>query len=71
MKERAFRDINPARYASAAADTYEGRRVVAVVGIDRYQSWPNLRNAVSDARGVLQSFRRLGFEQITEPLFDE
>jgi uncharacterized caspase-like protein len=48
----------------------DGRKVVAVVGIDRYHAWPTLNNAVSDAKGALGVFLRLGFEQITEPLID-
>lgn len=41
----------------------EGRRVIAVVGIDRYPpNWPRLNNAVSDAKGALALFQRYGFE---------
>jgi uncharacterized caspase-like protein len=49
----------------------EGRKIVVVVGIDRYRMWPTLNNAVSDAKGVLNVFLRLGFEQIMAPLIDE
>jgi len=49
----------------------EGRKVVVVVGIDRYRAWPTLNNAVSDAKGALRVFLRLGFEQAMEPLIDE
>ena len=49
----------------------ENRRVVAVIGIDRYLGWPALDNAVSDAMGALAAFERIGFEQITRPLLDE
>lgn len=48
-----------------------GRRVVAVIGVDRYRNWPRLSNAVNDARGALRAFVRLGFEQFAEPLLDE
>jgi uncharacterized caspase-like protein len=47
-----------------------GRNVVAVIGIDRYQHWPRLGNAVNDATSVAALFGRLGFEQITAPLLD-
>jgi len=40
----------------------EGRRVIAVIGIDRYSDWPRLDNAVSDANGALALFQRYGFE---------
>lgn len=55
----------------AAATFVEGRRVVAVVGIDRYVAWPTLSNAVNDALGALDVFRRLGFEPIVAPLLNE
>ncbi|HEX2691841.1 MAG TPA: caspase family protein [Kofleriaceae bacterium] len=48
-----------------------GRNVIAVVAVDGYHHWPRLSNAVSDASGAAALFKRLGFEQITEPLFDE
>jgi len=47
------------------------RNVIAVIGVDRYHHWPRLSNAVRDASGAAALFERLGFEQITEPLFDE
>jgi hypothetical protein len=49
----------------------QGRSVVAVIGIDRYAAWPELHNAVSDARGALALFTRLGFEPAGEPLLDQ
>ena len=48
-----------------------GRRVIAVIGIDRYQGWRRLTNAVRDARGAAALFGQLGFESVTEPLFDD
>lgn len=53
------------------ANAPSGRSVIAAIGIDRYQSWQRLTNAVNDARGVLELFGRLGFEQVTEPLLDD
>ena len=44
---------------------------MAVIGIDRYAAWPELHNAVSDARGALALFTRLGFEPAGEPLLDQ
>lgn len=65
-----YRDISsdPSR---VEATVTEGRKVVAVVGIDRYRAWPVLSNAVSDAHGALRVFQQLGFEQIAPPLIDE
>lgn len=48
-----------------------GRNLIAVIGIDRYQRWPGLANAVNDARGVLRLFERLGFEQAAPLLLDD
>jgi len=44
---------------------------IAVIGIDRYRTWNPLRNAVSDARGALNLFLQLGFEQACAPLYNE
>ena len=45
---------------------------IAAIGIDRYrnQAW-RLNNAVSDARGVLNAFERLGFQEISTLLDDQ
>ena len=47
-----------------------GRKVIATIGIDRYQHWRPLANAVGDANGALNLFRRLGFEEAVPPLRD-
>jgi Caspase domain len=49
----------------------EGRKVIAVVGINRYRRWPTLDNAVRDATGALDALHRLGFESICPPLLDD
>jgi uncharacterized caspase-like protein len=68
MTERRDIELEP-----VASDTVgsSGRNLVAVIGIDRYQSWRRLTNAVADARGAAALFERLGFEQITAPLLDD
>jgi formylglycine-generating enzyme required for sulfatase activity len=50
-----------------------GRKVIAVIGIDRYQhdSWRPLSNAVADARGAAALFHELGFEQVAALYGDE
>jgi hypothetical protein len=48
----------------------ERRNVIAVIGIDRYQEWPSLANAVHDAHGVREAFRRLGFHAYDSLLDD-
>ncbi len=64
---RALPRVSAANRAVGA----RGRNVIAAIGIDRYQRWPRLANAVRDAVGVLQRFQRLGFEPVTEPLLDD
>jgi hypothetical protein len=51
----------------------DGQMYVVVIGIDRYcdHKWPQLHNAVSDARGALGAFEKLGFKKAVEPLFDD
>lgn len=63
------RDIATTSEALVSTGT-RGRNLIAVVGIDRYQRWRPLSNAVSDARGALELFRWLGFTQATERLID-
>src|ERR1044071_3597664 len=47
-----------------------GRNIMVGVGIDRYQHYPVLANAVRDAMTASRLFQRMGFEQITAPLLD-
>jgi hypothetical protein len=49
----------------------EARSLIAAIGIDRYEHWQPLANAVFDARGATALFKQLGFEQVAGPLFDE
>jgi very-short-patch-repair endonuclease len=51
--------------------TVDGRRFISVIGIDRYQAWPSLDNAVNDARGALAAFEQHGFISIAAPLLNE
>jgi len=49
-----------------------GRYVVAVIGIDDYQHWPKLDNAVSDALGTSRLLtEKFGFVAPLPPLLDE
>lgn len=67
------RDVasNGAADPAASEPLPAGRSVVAVVGIDRYRSWPRLHNAVNDARGTRELFLRRGFDEIVPPLLDD
>jgi hypothetical protein len=49
----------------------EGRSLIAVIGIDNYNRWPKLANAVSDATGVLDLFKQLAFVEAAPPLLEE
>jgi very-short-patch-repair endonuclease len=59
--------------AGTVSGVGDGQMYVAVIGIDQYRDheWPRLHNAVSDARGALNAFVKLGFKQAVEPLLDE
>lgn len=63
------RDVEPGA-APERASFRRGRSVIAVIGIDRYAGWPQLANAVRDARAAARLFTGLGFEQVTAPLLD-
>lgn len=69
------RDLEPASATEPDAHaepllTSTRRNVVVAIGIDRYQNWKRLTNAVSDARGALTLFQSLGFKPLVEPLLD-
>jgi very-short-patch-repair endonuclease len=68
-----YRDAGaPGDWASPEGDdAVDGRQWIAVIGIDGYRpGWPRLRNAVKDARGVLDMFKGLGFQPAADPLLD-
>ncbi len=49
-----------------------GRNLVMVIGIDDYQHWRKLSNAVSDARGIRKLFvETFGFGEPAPPLYDD
>lgn len=54
----------------AAPGALPGRNVLVVIGIDAYQHWGILRNAVSDANGARKLFMALGFEEVIAPLLN-
>lgn len=68
MTDRYDVEVKPAAKAATGAG---GRHVIAVIGIDRYQHWPPLSNAVRDATGAAALFRRLGFAEIAAPLLGD
>ena len=58
-------------YGARARAASNGQSYIAVIGIDRYQAWSRLDNAVSDARGAMDVFLKLGFVLARPPLFDD
>jgi hypothetical protein len=56
MRDLRPEPVQPVRDVSVGS----GRNVVVVIGIDRHDAWSNLDNAVSDARGTVEAFPRLG-----------
>lgn len=66
----ASRDVGAAR-SPPQPRSRSAKRWVVVIGIDRYQDWRPLGNAVGDARGALAAFTKLGFEPFGNSLLDE
>ncbi len=65
-----YRGASPVE--APAQEAPAGRRLVAVIGIDQYASWPVLNNAKSDAVGTSRLFQeKLGFKEIAPPLLDK
>jgi hypothetical protein len=64
------RDVVPSSW-TAHVNARAGRNVIAVIGIDRYQHWRSLSNAVNDALSALNLFQSLGFEEAVPPLLNE
>src|SRR5579872_471486 len=54
----------------APGDWQPKRRIVVTIGINQYQNWPRLTNAVSDATEVASVLRAAGFLEIVPPLVD-
>lgn len=49
----------------------QGRNLIVVIGINRYQRWQPLSNAVNDACGAAALFEKLGFAQAAPALIDD
>jgi len=47
-------------------DTIYRHRIAVVVGIDKYNTWPSLEFAVSDAKAVKEKLYALGFDTVIE-----
>jgi hypothetical protein len=76
MGDRKINPVNTQRdidgnSAEGGAIDQAGRRLIATIGIDRYEHWPRLSNAVWDARGAGSLFESLGFTQAAKPLLDD
>lgn len=62
--------MSEARHARVVQPEGQGKRWIAVIGIDDYRHASKLTNAVSDASGALHEFLKLGFELAVPPLLD-
>jgi hypothetical protein len=69
-ENKLARDVAPAGEAAASAPP-AGRRMIVTIGVDRYDEWPGLNNAVSDALGTHALFVALGFEEAVPPILNE
>jgi hypothetical protein len=47
------------------------KKQIVAIGIDQYRSWSRLHNAVNDARGAVEAFKRHGFEEFRPALIDD
>lgn len=80
MKQQIPRDVprrsstSPGAASRSSAEEEKpkqsGQTYVVTIGIDRYQRYGRLHNAVNDARGALEVFTGLGFKHKAS-LFDE
>lgn len=58
--------------SSTSTEFQRGENYLFVVGIDKYQKWLTLGNAVSDARGIVKVLtENFGFTLPVPPLYDE
>jgi hypothetical protein len=46
------RDVKRSSEDTEQGPLPQGRNIIVTIGIDDYQHWPKLRNAVTDAQGV-------------------
>ncbi len=59
------------KIANEPLSAHVGRRIVVAIGIDRYENWPRLKTAVSDAQGLQRLLiDKFAFQQIEPPLID-
>jgi WD40 repeat protein len=64
-----IRKLNPV--ISVVKSTEQGRSMIMTIGINQYEHWPKLSNAVKDAIGIQQVLiDKLGFITPFEPLLD-
>ncbi len=65
----ATRGVSPVNKALPPAK--DGRYYIFTIGIDHYENWLDLHNAVSDARGIGALLtQHFGFENILPPLYN-
>jgi uncharacterized caspase-like protein len=62
------RDV--ASEAGPPSEVTQGRKLICVIGIDRYAHWPHLQNARRDAERIRDVFAELGFAEASPPLLD-
>lgn len=62
-----LRNVDAESAADPAVDLAD-RRVIVTIGIDQYEEWPALQNAVSDALGAHTLFTALGFQEVVAPV---
>jgi len=69
MNDHKYRNLTP--HEAPQEPAIRGRNIITVIGVDDYDYWPKLHNAVNDARGVQQLFvEQLGFLALIAPMLN-
>lgn len=70
MSEETYRHLRTT--IEEDQDIIQGRFIITVIGIDDYDNWPKLHNAVNDANGIEALFtEKFGFLNPIPPLLNE
>lgn len=75
LGQQSKQNIKPGRGFAQAESTSEagaGRRIIITIGIDKYNNWPQLKTAVSDAREFARLLTdKFGFQTVEKELLDQ
>lgn len=70
--QQKYRVLNSVARVVSSSPSKQGNSIIATIGINKYQYWPQLTNAVNDAIGFQQVLvDKLGFAAPIDPLLEE